>query len=359
MVYCIFICDISATFVNIDMPSTSAEPPIATTPEKTRAASEPSSPCLSPSVNANWSADFAIPWHKTSHTMMSMLRKGKRPTPKERRGLVRVIAEAVHQQCHHPQRRQLSRIAESVVRRYPDSLEDRIAGDIVGCGYHSLLNQLVCRLENINRGSPLHAMKRKSKLLRPTKHATDCYGCVNWLPDAPPEGETVSDQEEKRQRLVTLADEGVSYDETVTNLMNETYYQQRLDIVGGLATPDLVQRWPYLFAERGMAGHSKTLLGVDVTGQIGEFVASKGKLMKNFFLKSSTKKASTRIFEEETALEQTDISSGQCMTAALILAVMAEFEEACDLLFVEMEVCKYALVFINIMCDLICTQLIY
>ncbi|KAK2191301.1 hypothetical protein NP493_56g09005 [Ridgeia piscesae] len=51
------------------MPSTStAEPSYVTTPQKMRAAPD-SSPCLSPSVNANWSAEFAVPWNKVSHTM--------------------------------------------------------------------------------------------------------------------------------------------------------------------------------------------------------------------------------------------------------------------------------------------------
>ena len=339
------------------MPSTStAEASGVTTPQKVRAAHE-SSPCLSPSVSANWSADFAVPWNKMSHTMMGILKSGKRPTPKDRRGLVRTITDAVHHECPRPQLRQLSRIAETVVRRYPDSLEDRIGGDIIGCRYHSLLNQLACRIENLNRGSSLQAVKRKNcTATRPTPLThTDSYGCVNWLPDSPPEGETAADQEEKQQRLMTLSEEGVSYGGNVKLLMEQTFYQPRVDIVSGYSTCDLVKSWPYLFHERGIAGHSETLLGVDVVKQMNEFVLNKGNILKKF-LEDSSKEKTRVVFQEEISiLQQTDINSGQCKLAALILAVMAEFGEDHDQLFIETKVGKCALVFIEIMYDLIFT----
>ena len=152
-----------------------------------------------------------------------------------------------------------------------------------------------------------------------------------------------------------LSEEGVSYDGNVNILMEQTFYQQRVDIVSGYSTRDLVKSWPYLFHERGIAGHSETPLGVDVVKQMNDFVLKKGNILKKF-LEDSSKEKTRIVFQKEiSTLHQTDTSSGQCRVAALILAVTAEFGEDHDQLFIETKVGKCAFVFIEIMYDLICT----
>jgi len=95
---------------------------------------------------------------------------------------------------------------------------------------------------------------------------------------------SIDAQEEKRQRLVKLSEEGFSYD-------------GRVDIVSGISTSDLVKSWPYLFHERGIAGH--TLPGVDVVKQMSEFVLKKGNILKKF-LEESSKQKTRAVFQEET-----------------------------------------------------------
>ena len=93
---------------------------------------------------------------------------------------------------------------------------------------------------------------------------------------------------------------------------------------------DLVKSLPYLCHVRGIALYSKTLLAVDVAKQMSEFVLKKDNILKKFFDEYSNQ-ITRVVFQEETfALQQTDVNSGQCELAAMILAVMAEFGEDHD-----------------------------
>ena len=113
----------------------------------------------------------------------------------QRRPFVRAVVDEVRQTSKRLPKRQFEEIAPQIGRMYPDNFEDRIYQIRIGTGYHSLLNQLVTRNENLNR--KYHPPKARSaydsgtskdnEQGKPTKkrkslHNTDSYGCVSWGP---------------------------------------------------------------------------------------------------------------------------------------------------------------------------------
>ncbi|XP_043952117.1 uncharacterized protein LOC122819446 [Gambusia affinis] len=140
------------------------------TPETSRSSSNaspdtpPSQPSLSPlSVSSNssssnqtsaadWMDTFEIPWEKFSEELMQALERGKRPSPKMRKEMVRIVVSEMMRKSSYLGKRSSTEVAKKMVAKYPKSLQDVIDGDVIGPGYHSL-KQLQYRIENVKRST--------------------------------------------------------------------------------------------------------------------------------------------------------------------------------------------------------------
>uniref|UniRef100_A0A3Q2CQ11 Si:ch211-111e20.1 n=1 Tax=Cyprinodon variegatus TaxID=28743 RepID=A0A3Q2CQ11_CYPVA len=282
----------------------------------------------------NWPDAFKVNWEKMTSSLNMCLQNGKRPTPADRRQMIRVLVDDIRKIEVNPSRAQCLIIATDIVRQYPQSFMDTLddGRTTVGAGYESLLCQIKTRIEHLNRNNTL-ARRRASKATngtKPQRRPTDTYGCTQWQPELPPE-ETEASLEDDRQKLMELfSREGSSGMERaeVLKLMEKTYYLQR-QMINANPAPALEhvkQQWPYLFFPRSMCTHFEVLTDVSIVRKIEAFLEEHGKNIMEFFKKNPTND------DVKNVLFRTDCS----VTASNILQVlMAHFKEPLDALIIQ------------------------
>jgi hypothetical protein len=92
-----------------------------------------------------------------------------------------------------PGRKNLERIAQAIVTKYPESLKDALGEIQVGSGYDSLARQLEHRIDNVTRGERPSSKRRLVTADGDNaSEERDSYGCVLYLPADMPEGETAA-----------------------------------------------------------------------------------------------------------------------------------------------------------------------
>lgn len=95
----------------------------------------------------------SINWSRIPKKLMKDLERKKRPTPTNRKALVRYFIDDILDSHENPGRKTLAKFAENIVSTYPDSLADQISknGDVIGDGSYSLLIQMDNRVRNVKR----------------------------------------------------------------------------------------------------------------------------------------------------------------------------------------------------------------
>ncbi|KAK6466265.1 hypothetical protein HHUSO_G36549 [Huso huso] len=196
---------------------------------------------LSP-LEADWFLRFEIPWEKLPTDLLYKLERQERPSPKQRREMIRLIINEVTGVCKRPSKKHLTDIARRIVAEYPKSLQDVIEGHIVGSGYDSLVKQLQSRADNVKRtqfstpkrqfqhssGSDTEEVPAKERAL-----PQDTYGCINWDPEHLPITETLASQKQQQEEMKTMFRERNWDTQIITKKMMATYYTQRKDIIRG------------------------------------------------------------------------------------------------------------------------------
>ncbi|XP_013856624.1 uncharacterized protein LOC106512581 [Austrofundulus limnaeus] len=217
-------------------------------------------------LEIDWAVNFVIPWEKFPEELMQSLERGKRPSPRLRREMVRIVISEMMQKSSSIGKRGTTEVAKKMVAKYPKSLQGVIEGDVIGPGYHSLVKQLQNRLENVKRSTTPKIRKRKHRSddsdtdeIPPEQKAAvqDTYGCINWNLKFLPFGETPESQEDKKEKLKKLSQMKDPNPEEVKQLMEKTFYTQRKDVNQGKDIKDLLKEWPFWFQELGMAVHFK------------------------------------------------------------------------------------------------------
>ncbi|KAK0155310.1 Sterile alpha motif domain-containing protein 3 [Merluccius polli] len=296
-----------------------------------------SSPAASPlPANANWPNTFKVNWDKMPPSLNTCIQNGKRPSPADRRQMIRLLVDDMRKIEVNPSRAQCLIIARDIARQYPQSFMDTMddGRTTIGAGYESLLCQIKTRIEHSNRNNTL-ARRRSSKDANGIKPRgpADTYGCTQWQPELPPE-ETEASLEDKRQKLMELfSREGSSGMERaeVLKLMETTYSLQRQMINANPAPAfeDVKQQWPYLFFPRSMCTHFEVLTNVSIVRKIEAFLEEHGRNIMEFFKVNPTND------DVKAVLFKTDCS----VTVPNILQVlMAHFKEPLDALIIQTDV---------------------
>lgn len=97
----------------------------------------------------------SVPWSKMPPMLTQALDAEERPDPRLRREMVRIIVDDLNKPgLKLPRTKELGRIAQAIVNKYPKSFADNIGGMVVGSGYESLLKQLVNKVDNATRPNP-------------------------------------------------------------------------------------------------------------------------------------------------------------------------------------------------------------
>nr|XP_050028093.2 uncharacterized protein LOC126523536 isoform X3 [Dermacentor andersoni]XP_050030180.2 uncharacterized protein LOC126526322 isoform X1 [Dermacentor andersoni] len=272
-----------------------------------------------PFLNSNWVESFDIPWDSMPKTLLEALHKSKRPTPRDRRKMVRVIIDSVKKVCPKPLRKHLAVVARKVVELHPSSFKDVFDNTVIGTGYDSLLNQLVCRVENVNR-EDVHEAKVRD--MRCAKKRSSC------IPYPEQETSTKDDAEMRREQeaLQTMFKADSSYTEDVHVLMASTHRLQQLDIKLGTSITELKKAWPFLFMPCGLESHVELLLGVNVTETLDHSLRNKKRVILDFFDKEKHGKPNImRAWREAPCSTQAEAEF-----LRIVLLTMAWFEEERD-----------------------------
>ncbi|GBN17216.1 hypothetical protein AVEN_87595-1 [Araneus ventricosus] len=191
---------------------------------------------------------FEIPYNKIPKSAISKLERGERPTPAERRQIVRIVVAELLETVPTPRQSQLEPIAKEIVGKYPRSFSDYIGDSVIGGGHSSLLCQLIARVENCRRVSSTQLKQSLSTESTGQKGpekvcATAKYGCTEYQPNFP-EGE--SPETVKRTTLVEDWKMETRNASVVDSLMDNTYPLLRLDVNKQLPLALIKENWSFL-----------------------------------------------------------------------------------------------------------------
>ncbi|XP_061106630.1 uncharacterized protein LOC133134448 [Conger conger] len=234
-------------------------------------------------------------------------------------------------------------VAKRIVAKYPHSLKDVIEGEEVGAGYHSLVEQLQARIDNMKRPSTPRIKRRKRESgdsdtdgIPAEQRAViqDTYGCIKWNLKFMPVSETLESQQEKKDKMKMLREQRTFSPEEVKALMECTYYSQRKAIHTGTDLQCLMEEWPFFFEEIGMTVHFLELTGLPLKETFLNRVEKKGKWLLNFMTTVCADK-SKRVLETVTKLKflrgPLEGSSGDIKDMVLLL--LSYFNEKKENLF--------------------------
>ncbi|CAL9688657.1 unnamed protein product [Knipowitschia caucasica] len=255
--------------------------------------------------------NFEIPWSKFPEELMQCLERGKRPSPRLRKEMVRIVVREMTTKCSRVGKKHSIEVGKKMVAKYPLSLQDVIEGDIVGTGYDSVVKQLQNRVDNVKRNSTPVIRKRKHQTddsdtdevpLEKRAAVRDTYGCIKWDVKFLPLGETPESQQEKKQKLKSMSQHSDGDSEEVRQLMKSTFYTQRKDINQGKSIKHLKEEWPFCFNEFGMTVHFKELTGISLKETFIRNLDLKGKRLLNYMTSVCVNKSKT-FFQTYTRLQ--------------------------------------------------------
>ncbi|XP_022077878.1 uncharacterized protein LOC110971785 [Acanthochromis polyacanthus] len=292
---------------------------------------------------ADWVDSFKIPWEKFPEALIQCFERNKRPSPRLRREMVRIVISDMLKACASPSKQASTEVAKRIVAKYPQSLQDVIEGDVVGTGYHSLAKQLQTRIENVRRSSSPKMIKRRrgseeydTDEVPAEKRAAvqDTYGCVKWDMKYMPLDETLETLQEKKDKMKVLNEQTNFSPDDVKVLMKCTYYTQRKEINKGTDLQSLVEDWPFLFQEIGMTVHFQELTGVSLKETFLNSIEKKGKRLLDF-IKNICAAKSKRVLQVVTRLE---VLRGQLEGCSedvkdMVLLLLSYFDEKEQSLF--------------------------
>ena len=239
----------------------------------------------------DWTDCFEIPWKNFPEELNQCFEREKRPKPRLRREMIRIVVSEMMKACPSPSKKASVEVVKKMLAKYPKSLQDVIEGDVVGPGYHSLVKQLQTRIENVKRSSTPMMMKRQkgsdeydTEEIPAEKRAAvqDTYGCVKWDMKFLPVSETAETQQKKKDEMKMLSEQLNPSPDEVRSLMKSTYYSQRKEINKGTDLQTLLEEWPFLFQEIGMGVHFEELTGVPLKETFLSNVEKKGDRLLNF-----------------------------------------------------------------------------
>ncbi|KAG9278020.1 hypothetical protein AMEX_G5810 [Astyanax mexicanus] len=324
-------------------PVSACSTPRSASPSTLSTTSTSSSPRGSSSFQPDWADSFQIPWQKLPEELLQSLERQKRPSPRLRREMIRIVVSEIMKVCNNPTKHNTTEISKRMVAKYPKSLQDVIEGDVVGSGYHSLVKQLQARVENVKRPNTSKIKKRKAVSDGsdteeiPAEHKAsvqDTYGCVKWELKYLPLSETEDSQQEKKEKMKTMFEEMNYSTDDVKELVQCTFYTQRKDINKGTSIRQLTQEWPFLFKESGMVVHFQELTGVSLMECFHANVDKKCRRLLSFFktVDAPKHKQVLDVFIKfQTERGQLDGCPGDVIEMVLLL--LAHFGEKEDNLF--------------------------
>ncbi|KAM9771113.1 uncharacterized protein ACBT44_004586 isoform 1-T1 [Syngnathus typhle] len=294
-----------------------------------------------------WVDSFEVPWNKVRPSLRRAVDAGERPAVEDRRHLIRITIDVIREHSLNPTRRECAAVAKAITQKYPNSFLDKNEeGELIGCGYFSVLNQLKTRVEYLNRGNTLSRLRKPKRTQRDDEDGddqptvatclrVDSYGCVRWQPENYPDGETSASLEEKKLEMLDIfSQEGLMGSERgrVGDLMAITYAKQR-EYINANPPPSIAnvgKEWPFLFSQKFLLSHFTTLTNIDISTRLNEDLEKKSRRVLDFFRSQITRWGNeVRALLKEAPKEDREGTDG----LSAILVMLAHFKEQEDSLF--------------------------
>lgn len=328
----------------LDIDFVVSSPPGSSTPYPSSSSSENTLSSPSPTLpDQQWFTNFRVRWYKTPAAVQKALADQTRPSPGDRREMVKVVVDQMLENDPNPTRAMCQSIARSIVRDYPKTFADvRKKGDIIGDGCHSLLQQIKTRVEYKNIKNTL-ARRRRERRPRTgvadgarevARGPVDQYGCVRWCPAERPPGETEATLLEMKSQLCKMyTEEGMGGAERADPLMEKTFIIQRqyLNSVPAPAIAEIKEEWPFLFSQRGLYSHFGLLTDVSILNKLQEALNNKGSTVICFCQEHSRRPGIQDVlnnYEPETSDK----------AACVLMLLMAYFREPKNAIMLENDV---------------------
>lgn len=283
----------------------------------------------------DWHETFQVEWENMPLGARSAISYGKRPTPADRRQMVRLLVDEMRKHTPNPTKAQCLTVVKDIIKQHPQSFADTLDDGqtmIGGGGYVSLLTQVKVRVEHVNRNNTLARHRTKNKETNPTRGPMDCYGCTRWQPEMP-SGVTSESLQARKEKMMELFSRegmaGVDRAEVQADL-SATYYLQR-KMINSIPAPSLEllrSEWPFLFVTQSICAHFETLTDVKVLRKMEVGMEEHGRALTDFFnLKSTNDKV------------RAVLPGFHGTPRSILQLLMAHFKEEMDALFIEADVC--------------------
>lgn len=289
-------------------------------------------------LDNDWHFSFSIPWNMMPTQVRETLERQERPSAKDRREVIRVVAAEILAVCKNPMKKHLSEIARKMVLAYPKSFKDVIEGQVVGSGYDSLTKQLQCRVDNCRRAQP--TVRTQASFGQKGRRRKSVYGCVN--PDPPPGNLDI--ERKNKEKLQSMFENNDTDENEIEMLMTDTFASQRRDVLDEKDAQTLRAEWPYLFNPTGLKTHFKQLTGVHIDEVFKDAMSSKFKRVRQY-LKCLNRERGNGAAELLHEFHCADTSEDSCSAVLMLLLhfkedeskMFAQFEDACVSLDVRRE----------------------
>lgn len=85
-----------------------------------------------------WINKFEIPWSKFPKSLLKACMGNARPSPRDRREMIRIICDDIKDHTLFPGRKNLSKIAEMIIARFKQSFCDMIGKFTVSNSHNEL-----------------------------------------------------------------------------------------------------------------------------------------------------------------------------------------------------------------------------
>jgi len=315
--------------------------------------------CISnQSLSINKHVDFCetepIPWYKFPKQLIEACENGKIPLPVHRRAMISILAEYQVAQLKTESRSTSRKIAQRIIRKYPQSFLDQIDGTILGDGAESLFCQLYTKI-HYNRRIKLMAVKTQksadyfSSLIKEKEKfqisKTDEYGCAAYEPSLPFH-ETMDTQRMKKNWLKEQASKSQRDITRIKVLLQETYPLQRMEFNYRKGTIySCLESWPFLKEAKYLIQHASMLLGKNVNIMWIQNVEKTYKklhvFIEEFTIEHKLKKSVNRKMQlqvlknvlTDSAIAAQDLASETPLILAIFPLILHYFQENPDMMF--------------------------
>lgn len=314
--------------------------PVSDTPSKMLIAVPSTSTQLdTPSKNISdsvWTSGFQVEWSRVPKPIMKVLEASKWLSGLHKSKLVRVVMDQVLALCQTPKKADLKLVAELIVKKYPQSFQDQIGGDVVGNGIESLLLKLIHRRDNLTRSPDILSFKRRMAPIKTPlkKRPCDSYGCVNWQPGVPEDLTDINACSLEMKEAMTQPASQWNLSR-LQKAMEITFPSQRQQINGGASVADLQEEWPFLFQKEGIGMHYHLLMGTSCHEILLQSLSEKGAKLLTFISNKEAPRDKEIKALADAVVEDED---KRVILPAVVLTVMHYFKEPVDNLFILHEV---------------------